>query len=84
MAHKDGSKSGGRKVGTPNRSTLARHAAMEKVNAALNELGEDSLSGMKLLQQAIRSPDCPLDVRITCSGLLLSMSCRWPKKKSTW
>jgi hypothetical protein len=44
---------------------------MAKVNAALNELGEDSLSGMKLLQQVIRSPDCPLDVRITCSGLLL-------------
>jgi hypothetical protein len=71
LAYKDGSKSGGRQVGTPNRSTSARHAAMAKVNAALNELGEDSLSGMKLLQQVIRSPDCPLDVRITCSGLLL-------------
>jgi hypothetical protein len=41
------------------------------VNAALNEPGEDSLSGMKLLQEVIKSPDCPLDVRITCSGLLL-------------
>jgi hypothetical protein len=71
LAHKDGSKSGGRKVGTPNRSTSARQLAMAKVNAALNELGEDSLSGMKLLQQVIRSPDCPLDVRINCSGLLL-------------
>jgi hypothetical protein len=44
---------------------------MAKVNAALNELVEDSLSGMKLLQEVIKSPDCPLDVRITCSGLLL-------------
>jgi hypothetical protein len=71
LAYKDGSKSGGRKAGTPNRSTSARQVAMAKVNKALNELGEDSLSGMKLLQQVIRSPDCPLDVRITCSGLLL-------------
>jgi hypothetical protein len=44
---------------------------MAKVNAALNELGEDSLSGMKLLQEVIKSPDCPLDIRIQCSGLLL-------------
>ena len=64
-------KSGGRKIGTPNRKTTARHEAMAKVNEALNQLGEDSLSGMKLLQQVIRSPDCPLDVRIQCSGLLL-------------
>jgi hypothetical protein len=64
-------KSGGRKSGTPNRTTSARHLQMEKVNEALNQLGEDSLSGMKLLQQVIRNPDCPLDVRIQCSGLLL-------------
>lgn len=37
----------------------------------MNELGEDSLSGMKLLQQVIKSFDCPLDIRIQCSGLLL-------------
>jgi hypothetical protein len=43
---------------------------MEKVNAALNQLGEDSLSGMKLLQEVIKSPDCPLEIRIQCSGLL--------------
>src|SRR5262245_55388307 len=71
MAFKNGTKSGGRKVGTPNRSTTARQAAMEKVNAALNELGQDSLSGMKLLQAVIRAPDCPLDIRVQCSGLLL-------------
>jgi hypothetical protein len=71
MTFKDGRKSGGRQKGTPNRTTSARHEAMAKVNAALNELSEDSLSGMKLLQQVIRSPDCPLNVRITCSGLLL-------------
>jgi hypothetical protein len=71
MANKDGSKSGGRQRGTPNRSTSARHEAMARVNEALNQLGEDTLSGMKLLQQVIRSPDCPLDVRIQCSGLLL-------------
>jgi hypothetical protein len=44
---------------------------MAKVNAALNELGEDSISGMKLLQEVIKSPDCPLEIRIQCSGLLL-------------
>jgi hypothetical protein len=71
LAHKDGSKSGDRRVGTPNRSSVARHEAMAKVNAALNELGEDSLNGMKLLQEVIKSRDCPLDIRIQCSGLLL-------------
>jgi hypothetical protein len=71
MSHKDGSKSGGRKPGTLNKTTSARQIAMAKVNAALNELGEDSLSGMKLLQEVIRSKDCPLDIRIQCSGLLL-------------
>ena len=64
-------KTGGRQKGTPNRSTSARHVAMAKVNEALNQLGEDSLSGMRLLQEVIRSKDCPLDVRIQCSGLLL-------------
>jgi hypothetical protein len=71
MGAPGGPKTGGRQKGVRNRSSVARSEAMEKVNAALNELGEDSLSGMKLLQQVIRSPDCPLDVRINCSGLLL-------------
>jgi hypothetical protein len=71
MGAPGGAKTGGRQKGTPNRSTSARQVAMAKVNAALNELGEDSLSGMKLLQAVIRSPDCPLDIRVQCSGLLL-------------
>jgi hypothetical protein len=71
MTFKDGRKSGGRQKGTTNKATTARYDQMVKVNAELNELGEDSLSGMKLLQTVINSRDCPLDVRITCSGLLL-------------
>jgi len=71
MGAPGGPKTGGRQKGTPNRSTSARYAAMEKVNAALNQLGEDSLSGMRLLQEVIKSKDCPLDIRIQCSGLLL-------------
>ena len=71
MGAPGGPKTGGRQKGTPNRTTSARHMAMAKVNEALNQLGEDTLSGMKLLQTVIKSPDCPLDVRIQCSGLLL-------------
>jgi hypothetical protein len=71
MGAPGGPKTGGRQKGTPNRSSVARHEAMAKVNAALNELGEDSLNGMKLLQEVIKSRDCPLDIRIQCSGLLL-------------
>jgi hypothetical protein len=71
MGAPGGVKTGGRLKGTPNRSTSARHAAMARVNEALNQLGEDSLSGMKLLQEVIKSRDCPLDIRIQCSGLLL-------------
>src|SRR5262245_13022478 len=71
MGAPGGPKTGGRQKGTPNRTTSARYAAMEKVNAALNQLGEDSLSGMRLLQEVIKSKDCPLDIRIQCSGLLL-------------
>src|SRR5262245_454795 len=71
MGAPGGPKTGGRQKGTPNRSTSARYAAMAKVNEALNQLGEDSLSGMRLLQEVIRSKDCPLDIRIQCAGLLL-------------
>jgi hypothetical protein len=71
VAFKDGTKSGGRQKGTQNKSVAARHEVMAKVNAALNELGEDSISGMKLLQEVIRHHDTPLDIKIQCSGLLL-------------
>jgi hypothetical protein len=71
MGAPGGPKTGGRQKGTQNKTIIARNEAMAKVNAALNELGENSLSGMKLLQEVIKSPDCPLDVRIQCSGLLL-------------
>src|SRR5262245_17145041 len=71
MAHKDGTKSGGRKLGTPNRSTSARFAAMERVNHALSQIGEDSISGMKLLREVLNHRDTPLDVKIQCAGLLV-------------
>jgi hypothetical protein len=71
MGAPGGPKTGGRQKGTPNRKTTARYDAMARVNEALNQLGEDSLSGMRLLQEVIRSKDCPLDIRIQCSGLLL-------------
>src|SRR5262245_34230936 len=85
MGAPGGPKTGGRQKGTRNRTTSARYAAMAKVNEALNQLGEDSLSGMRLLQEVIRSKDCPLDIRIQCSGLLLSMRCHLhPSRSTSW
>jgi hypothetical protein len=71
MAFKDGTKSGGRKPGTPNRSTSARYAAMARVNEALAAIGEGSLSGMKLLKEVLNHKETPLDVKIQCAGLLV-------------
>jgi hypothetical protein len=71
MAFKDGTKSGGRKPGTPNRTTSARYAAMARVNEALAAIGEDSLSGMKLLKEVLNHKETPLDVKIQCAGLLV-------------
>jgi hypothetical protein len=65
-----GRKTGGRTVGTPNKSTIKRHEAMAKVNAALAALGEDTLTGQRLLQGVLRHSDCPLDIRIQVAGLL--------------
>ena len=42
MAFKDETKSGGRKAGTPNRATTARHEAMARVNEALAAMGDDA------------------------------------------
>ena len=64
-------KSGGRIAGVSiNHSTLRRQEAMERVNLALAEMGRDTLNGMKLLQEVLRHPDTPLDVKIQCAGLL--------------
>src|SRR5262245_36585867 len=70
MAHKDGTKSGGRKTGTPNRTTSARHAAMARVNEALAAFGDDPLTGTRLLREVLNHKDAPLDVKIQCAGLL--------------
>jgi hypothetical protein len=43
---------------------------MEAVNSALSEMGRDTLSGVKLLQEVLRHPDTPLDVKIQCAGVL--------------
>ena len=71
MAFKDGTKSGGRQKGTPNRTTSARYAAMARVNEALAAIGEDPLSGMKLLKEVLNHKETPLDVKIQCAGLLI-------------
>jgi len=63
-------KSGGRVPGSQNVSVRRRHEAMDRVNVALAEMGRDTLSGMKLLQEVLRHPDTPLDVKIQCAGLL--------------
>jgi hypothetical protein len=64
-------KTGGRQKGTPNRSTSARAEAMACVNRALAAIGEDALTGMKLLQEVLNHEDTPLDVKIQCAGLLV-------------
>jgi len=71
MAFKDGTKSDGRTKGTPNRTTSARYAAMARVNEALAAIGEDTLSGMKLLKEVLNHKETPLDVKIQCAGLLI-------------
>src|SRR5262245_9207353 len=63
-------KTGGRQKGTPNKSTASRHAAMARVNEALAAIGDDTLTGMKLLSEVLKHPDTPLDVKIQCAGLL--------------
>jgi hypothetical protein len=63
-------RSGGRQKGTPNRTTSARYAAMESVNLALAAIGDDPLSGMRLLKEVLNHKDAPLDVKIQCAGLL--------------
>ena|SRR5215475_3489748 len=70
MGAPGGPKTGGRQKGTPNRSTSARYAAMARVNEALAALGEDTLTGMKLLKEVLNHKDTPLDVKIQCAGLL--------------
>jgi hypothetical protein len=64
-------KTGGRQKGTPNKKTSARVEAMARVNEALNAMGQDAVSGMRLLQEVIRHEETPLDIKIQCSGLLL-------------
>jgi hypothetical protein len=63
-------RSGGRQKGTPNRTTTARYAAMDSVNQALAAIGDDPLSGMRLLKEVLNHKDAPLDVKIQCAGLL--------------
>jgi hypothetical protein len=63
-------KSGGRTVGSVNKTTAARHEAMARVNEALAAMGDDTLTGMKLLSEVLKHPDTPLDVKIQCAGLL--------------
>jgi hypothetical protein len=64
-------KSGGRTTGTPNRTTSARYAQMARVNEALAAIGEDPLTGMKLLKEVLNHKDTPLDVQIQCAALLI-------------
>lgn len=44
---------------------------MARVNEALAAIGEDTLSGMKLLKEVLNHKDTPLDVKIQCAGLLI-------------
>ena len=43
-------KSGGRVVGSVNKSTSARHEVMQRVNDALAAMGDDTLTGQRLLR----------------------------------
>jgi hypothetical protein len=73
MPFKDGRKSGGRKAGTANKTTSARYAAMARVNEALSAIGEDSITGRRLLKEVLNHRETPLDVKIQCAGLLTKL-----------
>lgn len=47
-----------------NKTTTARQEPMHRVNAALAAMGDDTLTGMKLLSEVLKHPDTPLDVKI--------------------
>src|SRR5262245_41123251 len=64
-------KSGGRKAGVPNRTTSARYAAMARVNEALSAIGEDTITGMKLLKEVLNHKETPLDVKIQYAQILV-------------
>src|SRR5262245_14992356 len=70
MGAPGGPKSGGRKKGTPNKSTTARAEAMARVNEALAAIGEDTISGTRLLREVLNHADAPPEVKIQCAGLL--------------
>jgi hypothetical protein len=44
---------------------------MARVNEALAAMGDDALTGTKLLREVLRHPETPLDVKIQCAGLVL-------------
>src|SRR5262245_3065648 len=44
---------------------------MDRLNEALAALGQDTLSGAKLLREVLNHPETPLDVKIQCAGLVL-------------
>jgi hypothetical protein len=64
-------KTGGRQKGTTNKSTANRAAQMQLVNEALIAVGEDPLTGMKLLRAVLNDPNTPLDIRVDVAGMLL-------------
>jgi hypothetical protein len=64
-------KTGGRQKGTTNKSTANRQAQMQLVNEALIAVGEDPLTGMKLLRAVLNDPNTPLDIRVDVAGMLL-------------
>jgi hypothetical protein len=43
---------------------------MARVNEALAAIGDDEVSGFRLLREVIKHRDTPLDVKIQCAGLL--------------
>src|SRR5215510_7147230 len=53
------------------RTTSARYAAMERVNEALTAIGEDPLTGMKVLREVLKHPETPLDLKIQCAQILV-------------
>ena len=69
MAHKDGSKSGGRQKGTPNKKAVERaektRIASEKIDAALRAAGisQEEISALDYLRACYRCPDLPARFR---------------------
>ena len=54
---------------------------MQRVNEALAAIGEDEVTGFRLLREVIKHRDTPLDVKIQCAALLKGQEAQEAKQR---